>query len=153
MSGLLTCPNFKRLTELNLILYKRVGFNFATSKQLLILDVCHRKYLSPDRFQWTNQISPNGLKYIRSEIGRTKSPCCLVSLPILFGPVNIILTQKLTFLSLLSLCLLSSLSFLFWLSMALEAYASQNTDKIHTDVLLQARISCYKVHFFSIFLH
>ncbi|KAH0706989.1 hypothetical protein KY289_012065 [Solanum tuberosum] len=28
--------------------------------------------------------------------------------------------------------------------MALEAYASQNTDKIHTDVLSQARISCYK---------
>ncbi|XP_055801350.1 uncharacterized protein LOC129870556 isoform X1 [Solanum dulcamara] len=28
--------------------------------------------------------------------------------------------------------------------MALEAYSSQNTDKIHTDVLSQARISCYK---------
>ncbi|KAH0774402.1 hypothetical protein KY290_011539 [Solanum tuberosum] len=28
--------------------------------------------------------------------------------------------------------------------MALEAYASQKTDKIHTDVLSQARISCYK---------
>ncbi|CAN4094636.1 unnamed protein product [Withania somnifera] len=28
--------------------------------------------------------------------------------------------------------------------MALEAYTSQNTDKIHTDVLSQARISCYK---------
>ncbi|TMW96971.1 hypothetical protein EJD97_006451 [Solanum chilense] len=28
--------------------------------------------------------------------------------------------------------------------MALETYASQNTEKIHTDVLSQARISCYK---------
>ncbi|XP_057967496.1 uncharacterized protein LOC131157396 isoform X2 [Malania oleifera] len=28
--------------------------------------------------------------------------------------------------------------------MALETYASQTTDKIHTDVLLQARQTCYK---------
>ncbi|OIT03021.1 PREDICTED: uncharacterized protein LOC109225199 [Nicotiana attenuata] len=28
--------------------------------------------------------------------------------------------------------------------MALEAYTSQSTDKIHSDVLSQARISCYK---------
>ena len=29
--------------------------------------------------------------------------------------------------------------------MALEAYAAQNPDKIHTDVLTKARESCYKV--------
>ncbi|CAK9149262.1 unnamed protein product [Ilex paraguariensis] len=28
--------------------------------------------------------------------------------------------------------------------MALETYASQNADKVHTDVLLQAREACYK---------
>ena len=30
-------------------------------------------------------------------------------------------------------------------AMALEAYAAQNPDKIHTDVLTKARESCYKV--------
>ncbi|KAL3323113.1 hypothetical protein AABB24_040295, partial [Solanum stoloniferum] len=53
-------------------------------------------------------------------------------------------TKTKVFFQFLSLYLFTSLSFLFWLSMALEAYASQNTDKIHTDVLSQSRISCYK---------